>query len=206
MGAAVFATVKTWKGALSSERRDSGPGTSRVREKTSKGPAKSRISTSSKIRIPTFHLSMSPSWARDGAVQSQTLRHSPISHKSGWACSDRDRAKPEDDHGEDHDREAAEHGIAVRADEDLGAAENERGEREIRERHAGHQDEHEGVDEPGDPEVRVNADERGQEGAGESGQPGSQAERHAPHEPGVDTQSLRELLVPDHCPGAAVDR
>src|SRR5438093_917681 len=97
MGAAVFATVKTWKGALSSERRDSGPGTSRVREKTSKGPAKSRISTSSKIMMPTCHLSMSPSWARDGAVQSQTLRHSPISHKSAWACSDRDRAKPEDD-------------------------------------------------------------------------------------------------------------
>jgi len=58
IGAAVLATVKTWNGALSSERRDSGPGTSRVREKTSKGPAKSRISTSSKIRMPAFHFSI----------------------------------------------------------------------------------------------------------------------------------------------------
>src|SRR3989449_98399 len=55
IGAAVLATVKTWNGALSSARRDSGPGTSRVREKTSKGPVKSRISTSSKIRMPAFH-------------------------------------------------------------------------------------------------------------------------------------------------------
>src|SRR5438046_8658715 len=100
-------------GALYAERRVSGSGTSRVREKTSKGPAKSSISSSSKMRMPTCHLSMSPSWARDGAVQSQTLLYSPISHKSAWACSDRDRAKAEDDHGEDHDREAAEHGIAV---------------------------------------------------------------------------------------------
>jgi hypothetical protein len=37
-------TVKTLKGAMSSERRDSGLGPSRVRENTSNGPAKSKIS------------------------------------------------------------------------------------------------------------------------------------------------------------------
>src|SRR6266566_5513883 len=56
-GAVDLATVKTRKGALSSLRRASGPGSSRVREKTSNGPAKSSTSTLSKIKIPTFHLS-----------------------------------------------------------------------------------------------------------------------------------------------------
>src|SRR5262249_36284479 len=52
------ATVKTSKGALSSERRDSTPGVRRVRENTSKGPAKSRTSTPSKRRMPTRTLSI----------------------------------------------------------------------------------------------------------------------------------------------------
>lgn len=51
MGSFDSATVKTWKGALSVERRDSMPGVSRVREKTSNGPAKSSTSTSSKTRM-----------------------------------------------------------------------------------------------------------------------------------------------------------
>ena len=54
----VRATVKTWNGADSSVRRESAPGVRRVRENTSNGPAKSSTSTPSKIRIPTFHLSM----------------------------------------------------------------------------------------------------------------------------------------------------
>src|SRR3989442_9619907 len=45
--------VKTSNGALSSLRRESAPGTSRVRENTSNGPAKSSTSTSSKIKMPT---------------------------------------------------------------------------------------------------------------------------------------------------------
>ena len=54
MGLSDLETVKTHRGALISERRASIPGVSRVREKTSNGPAKSRSSTMSKIRIPTF--------------------------------------------------------------------------------------------------------------------------------------------------------
>src|SRR5262245_53306132 len=65
--------------------------------------------------------------------------------------SDRDRTKPEDDDSQDDDGEAPEHRIAVRADEDLGAAEQQRREREVRQRHAGHQHQHEGVDEPRHP-------------------------------------------------------
>jgi hypothetical protein len=57
-GRAERATVKTSNGAESSVRRESGPATSRVRENTSKGPAKSRTSTPSKIRIPTFDFVM----------------------------------------------------------------------------------------------------------------------------------------------------
>jgi hypothetical protein len=51
----VPATVKTLKGALSSDRRDTAPGVKRVREKTSNGPAKSKTSTFSKMSIPTFN-------------------------------------------------------------------------------------------------------------------------------------------------------
>jgi hypothetical protein len=53
-----LATVNTANGAESSVRRESEPGVSRVREKTSNGPAKSSTSTPSKIRMPTFHRSM----------------------------------------------------------------------------------------------------------------------------------------------------
>src|SRR5437879_12082989 len=58
MAAREAATVNTKNGALSSERRDSSPGTNRVREKTSNGPAKSSTSTWSKSRMPTFSLSI----------------------------------------------------------------------------------------------------------------------------------------------------
>ncbi len=72
----VRATVKTWNGALSSERREAAPGSSRVRENTSKGPAKSSTSTPSKIRMPTFHLSMAVSFA------ALTLAQAPPSVKA----------------------------------------------------------------------------------------------------------------------------
>src|SRR5258707_11322887 len=55
-------TVNTSNGALSSVRRESAPGTSRVREKTSNGPAKSSTSTSSKIRMPTVCRTMRAPW------------------------------------------------------------------------------------------------------------------------------------------------
>jgi hypothetical protein len=57
MGSSFLATVKTRKGAVASDLRDSMPGTSLVREKTSKGPAKSSTSTPSNNRIPTLCLS-----------------------------------------------------------------------------------------------------------------------------------------------------
>jgi hypothetical protein len=50
--------------ALSSERRDSTPGASRVREKTSNGPARSSTSTSSDAKIPTVQRSMCTSGQR----------------------------------------------------------------------------------------------------------------------------------------------
>src|SRR5439155_23946656 len=64
-----------------------------------------------------------------------------------------------------------------------------------RQRHPGHQDQHECVDEPRDPEVRVDTDERGEKGAGKGGQPGPQAEGHEPHERGVDPQRLRFVTL-----------
>ena len=48
------ATKKGKKGAVPSLRLDSAPLMVRVREKTSYGPAKSRISTSLNINIPTL--------------------------------------------------------------------------------------------------------------------------------------------------------
>jgi hypothetical protein len=57
-GSCFFATVKTRKGAVSSDRRDSTPGVSLVREKTSKGPAKSSTSTASNNRIATLYFSI----------------------------------------------------------------------------------------------------------------------------------------------------
>src|SRR5262245_26342420 len=48
------ATVKTSNGADVSERRDAAPGSSRVRENTSNGAAKSSTSTPSKIRMQTL--------------------------------------------------------------------------------------------------------------------------------------------------------
>lgn len=50
---AVSATVKTENGACSSLRREARPGSSRVRENTSKGPAKSSTSTCSNRKMPT---------------------------------------------------------------------------------------------------------------------------------------------------------
>ena len=47
----------------------------------------------------------------------------------------------------------------------------------------------------------MDADERGEEGAGQGGQPGPQAEGHESHEPRIDAQRLRQLLVHDHRPG-----
>jgi len=57
-GSFVFATVKTSNSALSSVRRDSTPGSSRARLRTSKGPATSSKATPSKRSTPTFHSSM----------------------------------------------------------------------------------------------------------------------------------------------------
>src|SRR5262245_18743559 len=59
IGSRVLTTVKTWKGALSSDLRASAPGIRRVRENTSNGPAKSNTSTPSKIRMPTLIFSIS---------------------------------------------------------------------------------------------------------------------------------------------------
>src|SRR5206468_12538048 len=62
----------------------------------------------------------------------RTSRNRDRPPSSSWrepSLSDRDRAEAEDDHGQNHDGEAAEDWIAVRADEDLGAAENKRGQR-----------------------------------------------------------------------------
>ncbi len=53
-GAVVFATVNGRNGAPSSVRSASRRGSTRVREKTSNGPAKSSTSTWSKIRMPTL--------------------------------------------------------------------------------------------------------------------------------------------------------
>jgi hypothetical protein len=50
------ATVNTLNGADASDRRDSTPGTRRVRENTSNGPAKSSTSTPSKMKIAVFNL------------------------------------------------------------------------------------------------------------------------------------------------------
>src|SRR3954470_8789271 len=47
------ATVKVSNGALSSVRRESAPATVLALENTSNGPAKSRTSTSSKMKTPT---------------------------------------------------------------------------------------------------------------------------------------------------------
>src|SRR4051794_33673088 len=66
------ATVKVWNGALSSVRRESAPGTVRVRENTSNGPAKSSTSTSSKIRMPTV---LRTSLAIAAARLNQVFRH-----------------------------------------------------------------------------------------------------------------------------------
>ena len=57
------ATVNVSNGALSSLRRESGPGTVLVLENTSNGPAKSSTSTSSKIRMPTVSFMISPVWS-----------------------------------------------------------------------------------------------------------------------------------------------
>src|SRR5436305_14240704 len=79
----VFATVKTLNGALASERRDSTPGTRRVREKTSKGPAKSRTSTSSKIRMPVLIRSMGSPL---GPVPGEFTIYQRPGGRSGYPC------------------------------------------------------------------------------------------------------------------------
>src|SRR6266566_9425385 len=55
------------------------------------------------------------------------LAEGPPLSRGGEPRSGRDRAEPQNDHGQDHDREAAKQRVAIRADEDLGAAQNERG-------------------------------------------------------------------------------
>src|SRR5215218_1950150 len=94
MGSRFFATVKTRKGALSSDRRDSTPGVRRVRENTSKGPAKSSTSTLSKRRMPTLILSMSVLLSVAGPERRSYDSSRPLAKRSGMLAGMEELSSP----------------------------------------------------------------------------------------------------------------
>src|SRR6476660_8103920 len=69
-------------------------------------------------------------------------------------------AEAQDQRGEYHDRQTAENGVAIGADQHLRAAEHRTRDREAHERHARNQHQHERIHQPRHAHIRIDAGQR----------------------------------------------
>ena len=107
------------------------------------------------------------------------------------------RADTKHERAKDGDRDAAKHRADECADQRLRSAENQTRHGQGAKRGAGHHDQHEGADEPGQPHVGVHAGQRCQEHSSQCSQPRADHEGGQAHFRRIDAQRARQRLVHD---------
>src|SRR5690242_12256977 len=129
----------------------------------------------------------------------------PVAPDIASATGESLRFDAQDDGREHDDRDSTYDGTDEGADENLSAAENQGSQGQARNGDARDEDEHEGIDEPGQAHVGIDRQQRRDQRARGASESGAKSEGHGAHPDAVDAEAAREILVHDHRAGVQAE-